>query len=198
MKFILFFLLLSFSFVLHSQQSETLFFKDKNFTKRVNSEKGAKSKIEITIENGITTKMFYTIKGKKTIIKKTQLFNGKYPIGKWNYYKNGKLYSSKDYNFDVIYSTTKFESEYYFELDKENTTTIQGMVAPQIKGYENIYMGIYGQLKYPAYARENGIQGEVVLNIKVTKNGDIEIISVMNSDHVTLTKAALDLSLIHI
>ena len=53
-------------------------------------------------------------------------------------------------------------------------------------------MGIYGQLKYPAYARENGIQGEVVLNIKVTKNGDIEIISVMNSDHVTLTKAALD------
>ena len=68
---------------------------------------------------------------------------------------------------------------YYFKLDKEMSTEKEGMTPPVLKGYETIFHAIYGSLRYPAYARNNGIQGQVLLNIMITKEGKAIPISVL-------------------
>ena len=53
-----------------------------------------------------------------------------------------------------------------------------------IQGKEQFVRDLYGKIKYPAIARENGVSGIVILNIDVDQKGKVKNISV----HQTLSR----------
>lgn len=58
---------------------------------------------------------------------------------------------------------------------------------------EKMLRHIYSNLRYPAYARANGIQGMTVAKFDVSKEGNIENISIIVHVHESLDNATLDI-----
>ena len=190
MKSIIIGILFFFSLNLGAQEESIRYFKDKYRTQETTNIKKAKSKSITTVKDGISTNRSFLLKRGKEDLYSVEYYKGEEPVGKWQYFKEGKLAREVDYSDTLVYNENKVDSEFYFKLDKEMSTEKEGMTPPQLKGYETIFHAIYGNLKYPAYARSNGIQGQVLLNIKITKEGKAIPISVLRGTHPSIDKAA--------
>lgn len=64
-------------------------------------------------------------------------------------------------------------------------------LAEYASGREAFNQEYFGYLKFPASAREKGIQGDVMLSFVVEKNGTATDIKVVRSAHPSLDEAAL-------
>ena len=181
-----------FVFSISAQDEETIYYEDKLQKIETSDESKAKSKTIKSISNGVLSEKTYIIKRKNDVLKSIRYYKDEQPFGKWETYKNGTLIESLDYGTELVYSDSKVESAYYFKIGKQLTTEVEGMEVPKIIGFDDIYSGLYGTLRYPAYARVNGVQGEVVINIKITKEGALENIAIVESSHPSLNKAAWD------
>ena len=69
---------------------------------------------------------------------------------------------------------------YYVDMKGDgNYTNVQLAVEPEPKqGKDGWARDFYGSIKYPPAARENGVTGVVVLEVKVNESGRVEKVSV--------------------
>lgn len=83
----------------------------------------------------------------------------------------------------LLPACSKNKSEYAAQADAEQNFEKYD-TPPEVQGLITI--------QYPNYARDNGIQGKVVLQIKVLASGAVADIKVSKSDSEHLNDAAID------
>lgn len=73
----------------------------------------------------------------------------------------------------VVFSVDKGNDGNYeiIEIEKEN--------APEpIQGRNQWVRDFYGSIKYPAKARENGVEGLVILDVEINQNGQVTLVEI--------------------
>jgi TonB family protein len=180
---------LAISTICFSQTTETKYYNQRMDEVRKEKAKYAKTITEES-DGTITTS---TLDLKKNIVTSSQTLKGEEPFGVWIYQRGvgtGKL----DYNFQLNYSTEVCSnngelgkvSKFFEDYDKV------GYKAPKLStGDQNIYKFIGQGMIYPAKARRQGIQGEVVCSFIITKEGKVENIVVSKGIDVVLDKEAV-------
>lgn len=88
------------------------------------------------------------------------------------------------YDYDLpptTASTTTIESKPQEEVYQEGEFVLMEVdkAIEFVGGYEAFYRKAGGQLKYPAYARENKIQGKVEIGIIVNQLGQVERLDIL-------------------
>ncbi|MEQ8546804.1 MAG: energy transducer TonB [Cyclobacteriaceae bacterium] len=181
-KLLLLFLLLH-GIYLYGQQTDTLYFKDRWRQKETSQKKASFYEIH-KIANGIEVQTLRKISDQSLISHKE--FKEGLPTGVWtdNFFE-GRT-EILDYNFELVYSDTKIEEGIY--PDEELKSNIKRAEYPD--GIQAFYQFVGNTMRYPAYARRNGIQGKVLLHIKVTKTGKTEFLSIFEGVNEHLDQEA--------
>jgi TonB family protein len=171
------------AFICYAQTSVITYYKN---GKEVAPEKANLSKTVTNHEDGkITTELKDLKKGK---IISRQTYKGNEPFGIWI---EGDL--ELNFDFEIIYTDTgchdlpdpKIKDPF---IDNDSI----GYVSPKIKSGEPFLKYLTHNLQYPAYAKENGIQGRVVMVFIIDHEGKIQRLAVSEkSKHVTLDKEAM-------
>jgi len=169
------------------------FYKDQFRSQEVKNQKKAKFfEVVKKIDDLTVSHEFIRIKDNKLI--QYKCYKNKIPFGIWKFYSK-KSYTELDYNFEVEYSEEKVEGGIYFEYGEGNLVSKldpdQNFLAPKIVGVTNPYSCLYRSIKYPAYARENGIMGEVKVHIKIGKDGKLSILSIYKGEEPHLDVEAI-------
>lgn len=170
-----------------SQTSETKYFNDR-FLQKETKHGNFSQTITKNADGTVTTEIKNVRKDK--LISSTS-FKGNEPTGIWRY---GEENSSEqlDYSFDLVYSDaactdTVAGLKNWFENDDKLKYT-----APKIlPAGQELYRFLGSKIRYPDDARDNNIQGKVVMVFTITDKGKIENIVVKKSAHVVLDKEAV-------
>jgi protein TonB len=126
------------------------------------------------------------------------------------FHENGALKSVENYSNDLwdgeiitYYDTGIMRRKDYFTKGEfirgkcftasgQDTTHFDYLQEPKYEGgNEALYKALGTIIKYPAIARENGIQGNVILSFVVDKQGRIKEKEVLQSAHPSLDEEAL-------
>lgn len=126
------------------------------------------------------------------------------------FHKNGTLKSIENYSNDLLdgeiityYDTGTMRRKDYFSKGEflhgkcftasgQDTTHFDYFQEPKYEGgNEALYKALGTIIKYPAIARENGIQGNVILSFVVDQQGGIKEKEVLQSAHPSLDEEAL-------
>lgn len=181
-------LLFLFSFQVYAQT--TTYYKDRYLKKETTAEKAGYSLTTTKLPDGRTITELRNMKESKTIYKSDN--NGE-PYGIWQI-ETGSGFEELNYDFELNDKDTACTAT---PLDAsisnifENNDSI-GYSAPVFaSGEKTFYTYLAKQVHYPAYARENGITGRVVLSCIFSTNGSIEKIAIIKGDHVSLNKEAV-------
>jgi TonB family protein len=183
MKLLLPLLLVAITSVCIAQKTQVKYYKSRPFEEEVSQEKAKFSETTVE-ENGVTT---VTVKD----LKKDEMIyahRGDEPIGVWG--------SGLDFDFQVIYANDTCKSN---EDIAEVKTWFRDdpslkYRAPLINEKDNdLYSFIRKNLRYPAKARREGIDGTVELAFTITEEGKIENIVVIKGVHIVLDKEAVRL-----
>ena len=178
---------------LSAQDVKEYYYVDKYEINQTENPKKAKFLKKVTISSdSIETNEFYKIAKKSNKLIYVEHLKDGMETGLWTYYdKSGNIQRQIDYSFEIKFAKQRFESTNYFEMRKLKTEIGNSdMISPTLISYPSLAKGIYTELRYPAYARINNIQGKVEINFKVTKDGKLEIIAVLDSSHPRLTRSA--------
>lgn len=169
---------------------EKVYYKNIYKNERVQAKQAKYVETITTKEDGMTSYEFRRIKGDHLV--KSYHYKDKMPHGVWKSYNQRKgRYSELDYDFDISYSDQKVEDGIYIkfdtgELESEPSGTF---IPPKIKGAtSNPVFALYKNIKFPAYARENGISGTSKIHLKITKEGKLELISIFEGAEPHLDK----------
>lgn len=95
-----------------------------------------------------------------------------------------------DYSFKIQYAAEICNNgDLLPELDNyfEDIDSL-GYIAPKLKGNEHINRFIGMNLRYPTYAKENGLQGKITAQFTIGKDGSINNISIIKGVNVVLDK----------
>ncbi len=74
--------------------------------------------------------------------------------------------------------------------DHTYSLTVDSIKVEPIVGQHNFLMGFYKTLRYPPSARNNGVQGTVILEVFVDKNGIVEKTEIIQSLHKECDEAS--------
>jgi TonB family protein len=158
------------------------------------NEKSAKF-IEITKKetDGIITTEFQSIKDNKIVW--VRHFKDELPIGKWiDYNSMGEIQRKLDYDFDLVYNDSVYKDILHFDLySKRLKESIEGKFESPNFLYDDsdFYSYLAQHLTYPDVAKENDLQGKVLVQCILDDNGKITDASVFKSAHKILDKEAL-------
>ncbi len=184
--FLLVFSFIAFTFILNAQTKTERFFKDKYLNKEV-AESKANYKLIVykNLDETITSDVI-DLNNDKTI--RSSTFKGEEPFGIWisEYEK-----SNFDYNFHINYSDAFCNDCYKDSLVKEffeNNDTINYKAPTLSTGEKNIFEFLAEKINYPAFAKENNIQGQLYLSFIVDENATITDIRVNKGVHIILDK----------
>lgn len=189
-KLIFIIFILGLNLVAFAQSKQTKYFKSEGSKKEVSKDKAKISESVIQNIDGTVTTEVIDLSTDKVL--NSQTFKGEEPYGVWkSWMSNG--YQTSDYDFPLIYSEEKCEEKNAIQqkdfFQDENSI---GYIAPKIKSSEsNIYKHIYQNIRYPAQARKENIQGTVFLTFDITKEGTVENIIVRRGLNVQLDKEAV-------
>lgn len=153
------------------QQTDTLYFKDKWKSKEASQKKAKYFEVR-TVIGGVKKQTLYSVNGKDII--SHQEYKGDLPAGVWTDNRYQGRTRTLDYSFELKYSDTKIQGGIY--PGQENNTNIEKATFPG--GAEAFYQYVGKTMRYPVYARRNGIQGKVHIHIKVTKDGNVQFLSI--------------------
>ncbi len=108
------------------------------------------------------------------------------PTGIWKAYnEDSGSFIELDYSTEVIYSKELIENGRYFSLGNkainQNLDPETVFVAPTLKDESNPLELIYQSMEYPSEARKEGVEGVVIVHVKVDKTGQLEVLSVTRS-----------------
>ena len=175
-------MLLTFTMLAFSQNDVTKkYYSDKYCNKVSTEQKGKYLEISSKLNDSISQIEFICLKTNTTLWRINQLRN--HPYGICRYFKdNGELDHELNYNFVLKYG--EFVPVRYSEIDlksknlKNNTNGTFEM--PVIEGnYNDILQYVVRNFRYPQYAIENRIEGKVLAQFTIDKNGKIENISIV-------------------
>ena len=182
-KRILTFSLILISMICYSQDEvKRTYFKDKYATNESKNDKGKFLMIESQINDSIIKKEFIHSRSKTKIWSKEYLNNK--PYGEWIFYEESGEFSYKfDYNFILRYGEIvpdnylKIDYKKKQLVDKNNADfSMPYLDSPDI-GFQ---MYFFKNVRYPKFARENGIQGTVHIQLTIDKYGKINNISIIS------------------
>jgi protein TonB len=154
----------------------------------------------------LTTEEYYVLKSDKKIKhgaykelydKSKVLISGHYSNGikdsVWEFYKfNGEQLMRYDFTQSKLLYVLKDEKEFNKKYRILKGTDLIDTVLEQPPLYiGDKYMFIGMNVQYPAEAMEKNIQGQVMLQFSISKNGDMGDISIINSNDPSLEKEAL-------
>lgn len=105
--------------------------------------------------------------------------------GVWTVYESGAVtYYQYDYDKKELINYSKTHIDGFKEDDFDVPPLLKG-------GHQELLINLYTNIRYPVKARERNIQGKVVLEIEISKEGKSKAINVQESAHNSLTEEAL-------
>lgn len=126
------------------------------------------------------------------------------------YHENGQLMKDLFYKYNMldgpvttyydnavvrrkdIFKQGNFVSGQCFTASGQDTLHFDFQKRPEYPGGEAKLMKFVGDsIRYPALARENGIEGQVLANFVVNAEGDVEDITIVRSSHKLLSDEVL-------
>ncbi len=185
----LFLIALLFIFSFHVYAQTTTYYKDQYLRKETTAEKASYSLTTTKLPDGRTLNEIRDIK--KDITIRCEDNYGE-PFGIWYIETNFGL-EKLNFDFELNYKDTacnanRFNAGYVNTFEDNDSL---GYTAPVLAGGEkNFSEYLSGKLNYPVYARENGIEGRVILSCTLSVNGTMEKIAIIKGDHVSLNKEA--------
>lgn len=155
--------------------SNTTYYKDKYA--RVKSDKGAYA-LEVTkINDSVVTQTFFKVKKRQKIWTKSYL--GEQPYGKWNRYdRKGNVESTLNYNFKVKYGE--------FIPERAQLLEDLGITVTSDINKEKIQKHIRDKFRYPEVAQEENIQGKVIVQFTISKDGKVGNLRIIEGVHPSL------------
>ncbi len=95
-----------------------------------------------------------------------------------------------DYSFKIGYTNDKCDNggllpelnNYFEDIDS------LGYTAPKLPGNETVPRFVGMNLRYPAYAKENGLQGKIMAQFTIGKDGSVSNIAIIEGVNVVLDK----------
>ena len=196
LRLIFTFLILVLSITSYSQEeTRVIYYKDFEKGKTTKKKRNAKyiELIKVLEESGLKTIEFRKISDNQLFEYKE--YKDNIPVGIWKRYSKfrGGIFEY-NYDFEVIYSDEKVENGIYYDFrSKKTKTALSGKYEPpklisKEKDFINCY---YMNIAYPPHARENGIEGKVEIQIKISKKGELEIISIYKGMETHLDKESV-------
>jgi TonB family protein len=173
------------------QTTETRFYRDRVLENEVQKDHARYSQT-VSDDNGIKTEIIKDLKKNEVVF--SESWKGDEPVGTW-VGLTGKGPETRDYNFELVYeneSCSNASDAEHIE-DWQNDNVSLGYKAPLIMGEKNLITYVVKNLRYPAIARRQGINGTVHLEFILTKEGTIENIVVTKGVHIMLDKEAVRL-----
>jgi TonB family protein len=120
-------------------------------------------------------------------IKSGKVFGVKYlrdgrPIGLWETRnKAGEIKSSRDFG-KLVYSDAKVKDGLYFEYPQGSKNNQNLDFSPAHFGTQEDHIRyMMENIRYPHEALESGTQGKVMVHLKITSEGNIQVISISKS-----------------
>lgn len=111
--------------------------------------------------------------------------------GSWKYYHpNGMVSAMVEYKGDTIIKADEF-NENGVQLNENDTLTFVDKLPEFSSNPEDLYKFLSKRLQYPNWAKENNIEGKVIIRFVVDKNGDVVDVQLIKSAHPTLDAEAL-------
>lgn len=102
------------------------------------------------------------------------------------YYANGALKRSD------TFKVGKFISGRCFDSLGNEVSHVQYLIFPEFKGgYTELYKYLTKNLRYPKYCRKHKIEGKIIVNFIVNKNGDVSFLRLRKSAHQDLNEEAI-------
>jgi TonB family protein len=191
-KNILTLLLISIATICAAQTSSTKYYKDRWGDKEVPQQKASFSKTITENADGSITKETKDLKSGTVITSST--YKGDEPFGVWVYQNSRTGTHTMDYNFTLDYSGQKCTdslSQYHITDYFKNVDSI-GYKAPVLGGGTlSVGQFLGNNTVYPVKAKEEAIQGEILLAFTITEEGNVENVSIVKGVHLVLDKEAM-------
>lgn len=126
---------------------------------------------------------------KKNTVVSSETYKDEEPYGIW-IYERGNRTEDLDYSFSLDYDEYVCENSIpelkdYFE----NNDTLHYQ-APTFEHGMPIFQYISKVVVYPPYAKENNIEGKVILRFNITAEGNVEHVVIVKGGHIVLDKEA--------
>lgn len=167
-----------------------------NLTKREVA-KGKAKFVETTVRNldgSITTEVKQIKTGE---IIHSQTYTGKEPTGVWKYkyksFRDGLIHiDDLDYTFDLDYSDNPCDDSITGVKNYwEDNDSLKYKAPKLLGGYKSITDFLLVHIIYPDEARDENIQGKVLMRLKIDTHGIIEEIVVKKGVHILLDKESV-------
>jgi TonB family protein len=184
--------ILSFSLLLiflsaSAQSIHQKFYKDKNLYKEVEE---SKAKYVNTITENVDGSATFEVKEiKSSKLLKRYSYKGLEPVGYW-VFENEKMNVDYDFTIEYIdsficadcYKDTLIK-DYFVDNDTFN------FKAPILNtGYKSIWGFLANKVSFPAYARENNIDGKLVVSFIIDEKGKVNDVKIIKGAHIVLDK----------
>ncbi len=172
------------------QDTKTTYYKNLWLDKEVAKEKAEFSQTILTNQDGSVTTIVKNIK--KNVIIKSETFQGEEPTGIW-IYRKGNDSTLLDYNFKLNYSDenctdTLANTIRDYLVDNDSL----GYKAPKIlNGEITIKQYFTLNLNYLQAARDQELQGNVVVAFTINKDGTTSNFHIIKGAHILLDKEAV-------
>jgi protein TonB len=182
--FLIALLLLMHAVFIDAQSVEVKYFSNEQLTKEATKEKAKFSQAVIQNPNGSITMEVKNLKKDEVI--RSETWKGKEPYGVWKI-QRGNGIEEMDYDFPLIYSeATCIDSSLINHQDSPNEKV------PKLTSADSTMMTfLMKNLHYPSFARENGIEGRVMVQFIIDESGMVENSVVMKGVQTTLDKEAV-------
>ncbi len=163
---------------------EKHYFKDLKLTRKTKADKAKYELVVTHLNDSISKKKLYNIKTKNAIWEKTFFYE--LPYGVWKFYNNdGTL--KNEFNLDSIIFFSDNELPFSNSPKRVIVET-----SPVFKGGEHeMQMFLAKTIEYPKSAREQNIQGKVILELLIDAEGFIQNVSIVQSIHPLLDDEAV-------
>lgn len=103
--------------------------------------------------------------------------------GAWTYYyENGKVQAEVSYTKGVTVAVKEYHTDGHM-LNEEDTFLFPLEQAVFNPDHGEVYQFLARNIQYPKEARENGIEGKVVLQFVVNREGSVSNVEIIRSDH---------------
>lgn len=177
----IFLLLVMNSFFICAQSTEVRYFSNEQLTKETTEEKAKFSQSVIQNADGSATTEVKNLKNNEVI--RSETWKEKEPYGIWKT-QTGRGIEEMDYNFPLVYSEAPCtDSSLINHQDSPNDQL------PKLTSADSTMMTfLMKNLRYPAFARENGIEGRVVVQFIINESGMVENPVVMKGVQTTVDK----------
>ena len=169
-----------------AQDSTVRYYRDAYGEKETNAA-AARFAITNTVDaNGRTSHVVENLRKGKVVSQ--QIFIGEEP---WGYWIEGD--EKQDYNFPLTYTAAPCTEPVALENLTDYFTSVPalGYTAPTLLDEKSPNFFLANNVRYPAKAREAGVDGRVVLSFRITEKGEVEGVSVRIGTNIHLDKEAM-------